>query len=393
MTQTGLVLGTPNYMSPEQAQARPFDGRSDQFSLAVLAYRILAGKLPFDAPSITAVLSKLLWEQPEFAETDLAPTIRTVLAKALAKDPTQRYGSCVEFVTTLEKAYDACRPEIPVFDGPAVADQPADPPAAPGPEPVTRPVPAPIEAQETASVSVPFFARGEETTTHPGIRVTGPEASAHLPPPVGGEEAQSSRSSGRPGAKWVGLLLAAVVVALFLAGYALFWRRSSPAAPDAPLKAAIPEPAAEPVTVPATMPPPETMPAVTPKPSAEKKMPKPAASRAIRPKDPAPAQVRTAAAEKSAEVPVTPKPQEPATGTITWNGRMAKNAILVISNSGASFGVAAGAFPGIPIKVEVEPATVQIRAMPGAENGWKQIMLYSASERFSKIVIRWTALK
>ena len=118
MTQTGFVLGTPNYMSPEQAQARKLDGRSDQFALAVLAYRVLTGKLPFNAPTLTAVLTKLLWEQPEFSDTDLHPQVRAVLAKALSKDPAQRYATCAEFVGRLEKAYMSCRPEVPAYEDP-----------------------------------------------------------------------------------------------------------------------------------------------------------------------------------------------------------------------------------------------------------------------------------
>ena len=90
--------------------------------------------------------------------------------------------------------------------------------------------------------------------------------------------------------------------------------------------------------------------------------------------------------------PVSIPPQPAATGVITWTGRMQKNAVLVINGTGASFGSVAGTFPGLPIKVEVEPPTVQVRELPRAENGWKQLMLYSGSERFSSIVIRWTAL-
>lgn len=72
---------------------------------------------------------------------------------------------------------------------------------------------------------------------------------------------------------------------------------------------------------------------------------------------------------------------------------MQKNAVLVINSGGASFGSVTGALPGIPVKVEVDPPTVQARELPRAENGWKQLMLYSGPERYSTITIRWTAVR
>jgi serine/threonine protein kinase len=105
LTHTGFVIGTPNYMSPEQAQSHPLDGRADQFSLAIVAYRMMTGKLPFEAPSLTAILAKILWEEPEYEGAGIHPPVLSVLKKALSKDPTLRYPTCAEFVREFEEAH------------------------------------------------------------------------------------------------------------------------------------------------------------------------------------------------------------------------------------------------------------------------------------------------
>ena len=107
MTQTGMVLGTPNYMSPEQVQGKPVDGRADQFSLAVAAYEMLTGEKPFAAETLTTVLYKIVSEDPlppQHLNPTLAWAVAMVLNRALSKDPTKRYPTCTEFVTALDAA-------------------------------------------------------------------------------------------------------------------------------------------------------------------------------------------------------------------------------------------------------------------------------------------------
>ncbi|HEX4965460.1 MAG TPA: serine/threonine-protein kinase [Thermoanaerobaculia bacterium] len=90
VTQTGVALGTPAYMSPEQIQGKPLDGRSDQFSLGVLLYRMLTGKLPFDGANAHTMLYQVLQAEPErpgAVNPALPPALDRVLAKALAKEP------------------------------------------------------------------------------------------------------------------------------------------------------------------------------------------------------------------------------------------------------------------------------------------------------------------
>ncbi|MBI2680569.1 MAG: protein kinase [Candidatus Solibacter usitatus] len=106
-TQAGTLVGTPNYMSPEQVQGLTVDGRADQFSLAVIAYEILTGAKPFAGDHVTTVVFKIVAEEPEPAQKlnpSLGPRISGVLRKALAKKPDSRFVNCVEFVEALERA-------------------------------------------------------------------------------------------------------------------------------------------------------------------------------------------------------------------------------------------------------------------------------------------------
>ena len=104
LTTTGSIMGTPNYMSPEQAQGLKVDGRSDLFSLGCVLYECLTGKKPFLGESVTAILLKILREEPppvDFEATGLPPEIGAVLRRATAKDPAARYASGAEMVHAL----------------------------------------------------------------------------------------------------------------------------------------------------------------------------------------------------------------------------------------------------------------------------------------------------
>jgi eukaryotic-like serine/threonine-protein kinase len=97
MTRVGQVVGTPSYMSPEQVRGLPVDGRSDIFSMGVILYLLLTGRKPFDGPSLTTVIYKIVNEEPappSSVDQTIHPNLSAVVAKALAKDPNQRYQTC-----------------------------------------------------------------------------------------------------------------------------------------------------------------------------------------------------------------------------------------------------------------------------------------------------------
>jgi len=102
VTKTGLVVGTPEFMSPEQLSGDTLDGRSDLYSLALVFYRMLIGKLPFEATSVQETMIKRLTDEPiKLAEArpDLSfpAGLQPVLDTALARTPLERYQSVAKF--------------------------------------------------------------------------------------------------------------------------------------------------------------------------------------------------------------------------------------------------------------------------------------------------------
>jgi serine/threonine-protein kinase len=111
-TMTGSIVGTPHYMSPEQVQGQAVDGRSDQFSLAVVAYEMLTGEKPYTGEHLTTVVYKIVAEEPAPPHrwnATLSAAIENALRQGLAKKPEARFRTCSEFVEALEKACAATR--------------------------------------------------------------------------------------------------------------------------------------------------------------------------------------------------------------------------------------------------------------------------------------------
>ena len=96
-TRTGMPMGTPNYMSPEQIQGQPVDGRSDQFSLAVVAFEMLTARKPFPAESVVAVVHEIVYGERPSARAvvpDFPAGVDEVFERGLAKDSQDRYRTC-----------------------------------------------------------------------------------------------------------------------------------------------------------------------------------------------------------------------------------------------------------------------------------------------------------
>lgn len=103
-TVAGTILGTFTYMSPEQARGRPTDGRTDLFSLGVVLYEMLAGRLPFEGGTVTEVLDQILNREPPALSRfvyNLPPQLDGIVVKALAKDANFRYQSAREMFIDL----------------------------------------------------------------------------------------------------------------------------------------------------------------------------------------------------------------------------------------------------------------------------------------------------
>jgi tRNA A-37 threonylcarbamoyl transferase component Bud32 len=153
MTQSGVMMGTPNYMSPEQVQGHAVDGRADQFSLAVIAYEMLTGEKPFVADHLPSLLYRIVREDPvppQRLNPTLGAQVEVVLRKGLSKNAIERYASCMEFVEALAVACNTnpnwhpiprtVAQTLPTLGAGAAIDHTAARPPAPPPR---KPVPAP----------------------------------------------------------------------------------------------------------------------------------------------------------------------------------------------------------------------------------------------------------
>ena len=107
LTRTGMVVGTPDYMAPEVIMGEAYDGRADQYSLAVMVHEMLAGEKPFAGPTTAAVMVKHTSDPPP-SLTTINPQIRESMAhtvvRALAKDPDERFANCEEFWKALRSS-------------------------------------------------------------------------------------------------------------------------------------------------------------------------------------------------------------------------------------------------------------------------------------------------
>jgi serine/threonine-protein kinase len=145
VAQTAAILGTASYLSPEQAQGQPVDGRSDLYSLGCVLYEMVTGRPPFLGDSPVAVASKQVLEQPvppSRLNADVTPDLDAVILRALAKNPANRYQSAEELRADLDRAGRG----LPVEATPLLAagatqalERPAQPTAVlPPPEPERR---------------------------------------------------------------------------------------------------------------------------------------------------------------------------------------------------------------------------------------------------------------
>ncbi|MBW8482423.1 protein kinase domain-containing protein [Actinomadura parmotrematis] len=172
LTWTGALVGTPSYLSPEQAEGHPVDARSDLYSVGCVLYEMLTGRPPFVADIPTVVLLHHISRHPEPPSAHrpgLPPALDAVVLTALAKDPGQRFPDAAAMRRTLEQA---------------AAGRPVPPPPT-MPPPVTRPVPQQAPATVFQQPVPTPFPSAPIAPTHAAGRVparsgTGPGPAARL---------------------------------------------------------------------------------------------------------------------------------------------------------------------------------------------------------------------
>jgi serine/threonine-protein kinase len=229
-TMAGQLIGTPEYMSPEQARGVPIDARSDIYALGIMMFELFTGEVPFRADTPVMTLLRHIQEPPPTDHPRIPPALQPILRKALAKDPDQRYQTAAEVAQALRAARE------------------------PSPDPTDTTLPM-------GTVTLPGTAVGDTTVAD--------RPQAHTPPPAPPAPTPPPPPRSRPGASlWlVGGGAAIAVVVLGLAVVLLIRNLISTPTPPASLAEA-PSSTTQPTPVPSATPPsPTPTPIRTPTPS------------------------------------------------------------------------------------------------------------------------------
>jgi eukaryotic-like serine/threonine-protein kinase len=161
LTQEGMVFGTPEFMSPEQAQGKVLTAGSDIYSLAVILYEVLTTKLPFEAKTAMDYIQAHVTAKPipiaERTGKEFPPLLWPVIARALSKEPEERFASAADFATAMQ-AVLAGATELPA------SLAPAPPPTPEPPTPVIVSTPQPASSRRAPGTSQPVR---DETSTKP----------------------------------------------------------------------------------------------------------------------------------------------------------------------------------------------------------------------------------
>jgi serine/threonine-protein kinase len=215
ITNSDLLLGTPSYISPEQVTGAPASARSDIYSLGVVAYQCLAGRLPFVADNPIATATMRIRHTPPPLPGDVPPRVAAVVERAMALDPGERWSSAGDFAGAAQRAMPGPKFEDPtvvlIRDTPLRAKPPADP-TVPAPR---RQAPARAAVGRSA---VPLGRTG--TGAHPAVPTSvGPDGPGDAAGTTIADPAWLRRRRRRT--------LTALLIAAVLAGAAyLAWRQS-----------------------------------------------------------------------------------------------------------------------------------------------------------------------
>ena len=160
LTQGGMVVGTPHYMSPEQALGRPVDARTDIFSLGTVMYEMLSGTKPFVGDAVTEVLLKIVMNEPRdiaAAAFGITPALASIVRRCMQKQPEHRFGDCEEVRSALAESLREDPRSLRKSQVPTIAVR-CDPKIIAGastPAPAPTPVPTPAAADPVVGVPQP----------------------------------------------------------------------------------------------------------------------------------------------------------------------------------------------------------------------------------------------
>ncbi|MFC9132273.1 protein kinase [Streptomyces sp. NPDC057099] len=235
MTQTGMVVGTPQYLSPEQALGRGVDARSDLYSVGIMLFQLVTGRLPFEADSPLAIAYAHVQEEPPVPSTinrALPPAVDALIARALKKNPNERFPSseamrdeCLRVAASFHAAPPSIVPGTQAPSGAGVGSAvfpPVDqaPPAASGQvqtpyQPTPPPNPYGTPAPSAPSPAYGYPQQGGYQTPHPGAYAPQPGPSTPPPYNLAPQTAPGSQGGGKSNKP---VIIGSVVVAVLAVG-------------------------------------------------------------------------------------------------------------------------------------------------------------------------------
>ncbi|WP_405561983.1 protein kinase domain-containing protein [Streptomyces sp. NBC_01180] len=242
MTQTGMVVGTPQYLSPEQALGRGVDARSDLYSVGIMLFQLLTGRLPFDADSPLAIAYAHVQEEPVAPSSinrSITPAVDALVARALKKNPNERFPSAEsmrdECLRVMTSGHTGAAPMVvggavpssgagvgsavfPPVDSSMPQSGQVQTPYQPGTYGTPAPAPAYGYPQQ-GGYQTPPPQNGYQTPAAQPYAAQ--QYGGQTPPPYGVQPAAPSspaRQGGSGGARRTPLLVGAVVVALLAIG-------------------------------------------------------------------------------------------------------------------------------------------------------------------------------
>lgn len=201
LTERGTVVGTAQYLAPEQAEGKPAQPTSDIYALGVVGYECLAGFRPFDGDNSVAIALAQIRETPRPLPADVPPHVRALIEIAMRKDPNARYADGMTFIPVVRQVRAGGMPPQPVIRGPQpVAPAQPGPPATAVPPAQQPPAPAAVPPTPAAPAAPPGPGplppvpanRGASSPGAPNVRGPAPRG------PVPGGPSSGGPTSGGP---------------------------------------------------------------------------------------------------------------------------------------------------------------------------------------------------
>jgi serine/threonine protein kinase len=229
LTRGGSVMGSAGYMSPEHIEGQPVDHRSDLFSVGAVLFELIAGKPPFDGDSVTAVMMKIVQDEPAPNIRIIAPDtpvgLASVISRALEKDPDRRYADAAHMAADLRAVRQEIAEQEEQTDSATLATETSD-----GRTVVSRPMVSDAAPTFTPTVVVPHRSKtsSEVAAVHDYV-LRPPE---EIPSPASRAGIEQTTSHGKR--RWIAVTAAAVMVAVaaaavfMLVGPTFFVRDGAP---------------------------------------------------------------------------------------------------------------------------------------------------------------------